>query len=89
MMVIRFKGGEDAIGDAGPVADQRVKKNAKPAYVAPQGNGRGAEAPTGLHAELPVPRDELKPDKLATASPSIGRPFAGGRMVPRADRGRT
>jgi uncharacterized protein involved in exopolysaccharide biosynthesis len=45
--MIRHDGrGEGAIGDAGPVPDAKVKKNAAPAYVAPKGNG--ADRPIGL-----------------------------------------
>jgi hypothetical protein len=46
--MIRHDGrGEGAIGDAGPVPDAKVKKNAAPAYVAPKGNG-SADRPLGL-----------------------------------------
>jgi hypothetical protein len=46
-MAIRFTPGEDAMGAGGPASDQRVKKNAAPAYVAPKGNG-SADRPLGL-----------------------------------------
>jgi hypothetical protein len=47
-MPIKFTGGEGAIGGDGPVADQRVKKNAAPSFVAKPGNGSAGDRPLGL-----------------------------------------
>jgi hypothetical protein len=41
-MAIRFTAGSGSLGDAGPVPDQRVKKNARPTHVGPTVSTRRA-----------------------------------------------